>query len=335
MSGKFNWVQSVYLDRNSTTALYKQLANRLLVLMDQGKIKNGDVLYPERKLAETLGISRGTVRKAYFMLQIEGMVTAKHGGNYYVSGADKVSGRMNAYSKQVLRNAIDVLLEEGLLPVDIFSSFEESLMEAMHYTGKIRVGAVECREDMRYMFDRFFANYPEADLFFCEVSELENQMVGSELAHCDLVITTAAHYFEMLGKYPDLEPKTVEIITLWTSETIREISSIPKGKKIGIIYSNARTVLMVRRALQYFKIDESRVTASNEKNVRMLETFVMQQDYIIAEPSAKFLTDAVYEAVRRRFQRSGGSFVTFAHYIDAESERKIMRAITDLKWRRI
>lgn len=66
----------------------EQVARRILDLVVARQLNPGDQLPPERDLAESLGVSRPSVREAIKGLQIMGVVTSRQGGGHLVSALD-------------------------------------------------------------------------------------------------------------------------------------------------------------------------------------------------------------------------------------------------------
>ena len=66
--------------------LYRQLADRLAALIDEGSLRRDDRLPPERTLAEALAVSRGTVVRAFDQLASAGAVTRVQGSGTTVAG---------------------------------------------------------------------------------------------------------------------------------------------------------------------------------------------------------------------------------------------------------
>jgi DNA-binding FadR family transcriptional regulator len=64
--------------------LYRQVADQLRALIDEGEFAPGARLPSERDLADKLGISRPTVREALIALEVEGRVRIKVGSGVYV-----------------------------------------------------------------------------------------------------------------------------------------------------------------------------------------------------------------------------------------------------------
>lgn len=69
--------------------LYRQVAEQLRRLFDDGEYKAGDRLPAERNLAEQMGVSRPTVREALIALEVEGRVQIRVGSGIYVTGTPR------------------------------------------------------------------------------------------------------------------------------------------------------------------------------------------------------------------------------------------------------
>lgn len=76
---------SIQLDQNSHTPLYLQLEAALRTSLGSGEWRAGQALPPERELADTLGVSRITLRKALERLEDEGLLVRRQGSGTFVS----------------------------------------------------------------------------------------------------------------------------------------------------------------------------------------------------------------------------------------------------------
>jgi DNA-binding FadR family transcriptional regulator len=65
--------------------LYRQIADQLRQLIDSGEYAVGARLPAERELADTLGVSRPTVREALISLEVEGRLSIRVGSGIYVT----------------------------------------------------------------------------------------------------------------------------------------------------------------------------------------------------------------------------------------------------------
>ncbi|WP_255950196.1 FadR/GntR family transcriptional regulator [Streptomyces odontomachi] len=70
------------LDRGSTA---RRIEEQVLRVLDEGQLKAGDRLPPERELARLLGVSRPTLREAIGALQAQGRLQVRHGQGVFVA----------------------------------------------------------------------------------------------------------------------------------------------------------------------------------------------------------------------------------------------------------
>jgi GntR family transcriptional repressor for pyruvate dehydrogenase complex len=69
------------------TRVYEGVAKQLQRLIEEGALNPGDMLPPERELAERFGVSRSSVRDAIRTLELVGLVEARQGEGTVVSDA--------------------------------------------------------------------------------------------------------------------------------------------------------------------------------------------------------------------------------------------------------
>jgi GntR family transcriptional repressor for pyruvate dehydrogenase complex len=76
--------KSLDLEPIDQKTLAELVAQRLVTQISSGALKPGDKLPPERELAEQLGVGRTTVREAFKLLTLGGLLTARRGDGTYV-----------------------------------------------------------------------------------------------------------------------------------------------------------------------------------------------------------------------------------------------------------
>jgi len=72
------------LDPGSDRAAFRQIADHLRAVIEQGELREGDQLPSEAQLMEHYGVARMTVRNALQQLQAEGLTFSQHGRGVYV-----------------------------------------------------------------------------------------------------------------------------------------------------------------------------------------------------------------------------------------------------------
>lgn len=74
------------MDREKTSLpLYAQIADDLLDQIETGELRPGDRLPTERKLSEKLKVNRLTVRRAYNLLESQGLLDRRQGSGTYLA----------------------------------------------------------------------------------------------------------------------------------------------------------------------------------------------------------------------------------------------------------
>jgi GntR family transcriptional regulator len=90
------------LDPTSTTHLYLQVRNGLARLIRNRHFSADDALPSERVLAERLGISRVTARKAIGSLVKDGLIVRRHGsGNYIAPIIEQPLTRLTSFTEEL------------------------------------------------------------------------------------------------------------------------------------------------------------------------------------------------------------------------------------------
>jgi GntR family transcriptional repressor for pyruvate dehydrogenase complex len=107
------------LRRLERPRLYEQVVHRLLEHVNEAGLRPGQRLPPERVLADTLGVSRTSVRQAMVALEVEGIVEVRHGDGTYLmrsGGPARPLGTLLGSHRQLevveVREALEVKIAE-------------------------------------------------------------------------------------------------------------------------------------------------------------------------------------------------------------------------------
>src|SRR5450759_795463 len=79
---KYSDVQFGTFERNS---LSEQIADRILQMIKDRQLHPGDMLPPERELAEMMGVSRASLREALRALSIMNIINNRQGSGTYIT----------------------------------------------------------------------------------------------------------------------------------------------------------------------------------------------------------------------------------------------------------
>ncbi|AGA59937.1 transcriptional regulator [Thermobacillus composti KWC4] len=91
--------------------VYENVIEQIKEMIIEGNLKPGDLLPTERELAQAFGISRGTLREAFRILERENLIEAKPGGGRYLSRSIESVDDQNRILDNIERATIIELLE--------------------------------------------------------------------------------------------------------------------------------------------------------------------------------------------------------------------------------
>lgn len=77
------------IDTESKIAVYKQLMSEINSAILDGRLKSGDIVPSMNELADELGISKETVKRAYGLLREKGVLEAHQGKGFYIADENK------------------------------------------------------------------------------------------------------------------------------------------------------------------------------------------------------------------------------------------------------
>lgn len=101
----------IELDMNSSTPIYVQLRNRIVMGIGRGELKLGESLPTVRQLAQDIGVNTMTVNKAYQILKTEGYIKIDRRHGAIVS--DNID--MDIVFREKLENELELLLAEAAI----------------------------------------------------------------------------------------------------------------------------------------------------------------------------------------------------------------------------
>lgn len=316
------------IQRKNGVPISSQIAQLIIGEISVGALKVGDPLVPERKMADYLGVSRGTVKAAYSILKKRGIIDSSRGGYYRVIGANEAEPERLFHAGRIIDEMVQSLRALKLSDDEIYKLLNIRLQQNKESSVVVHVAIIECRRDAFYLFENQLAHIPNIELSLFLVDDvLQSAYTAEKVMCCDIIFTTAVHHYELTRQYPQMEEKSIEIVVSWSQKTVFDLAAVKKEDRVGVIYNSPLTIKYIQRALEYFSIEPASFSACNENNFQYLEEFVSQQDVIIAEPPSSFFSNA---PLISEFERKGGIMIRFEHVIDKGSLMIIEQSVNNV-----
>lgn len=122
----------IRVEASKSIPIYRQIYDQLKELIYSGLLPSGTSLPSIRALAQDLGCSVITTRRAYQDLESEGLIVTQRGRGTFVAEVEdpKRESHRRETMRQTLRDAIDQGLRMDFSPEEIRAYFEEELRQS-------------------------------------------------------------------------------------------------------------------------------------------------------------------------------------------------------------
>lgn len=232
-----NWIP----EENGKVPVYLQIAQKLMAEIEDGTLKEGERLMPERKLSETLHVARNTVKQAYEELCREGYAATKKGSGTYVDTSrraeldDKVCGIMEA--------VIDKLASMGKGRREIERMFVESAWQRIPDRERLKLAWIDCSEEFLQDTAEEIARFCNVDADAYLIDEIRENPGILNRERYDLFATTINHHDEVWATVKHVveggdEIPVEKVVLSVSNETISNIAKLQGEKPIAVIYGS-------------------------------------------------------------------------------------------------
>ena len=117
---------------------YKRIAQALEQEINQGRLSEGTKLQPHRIMGDALGVTSGTVSKAYAELEKTGLVRSRVGDGTYVCGQEYLKHRDNSFRNILMSDRAIDLSRNTHISMDDISYTSDTLKEMAHAPQTLR-----------------------------------------------------------------------------------------------------------------------------------------------------------------------------------------------------
>lgn len=320
------------LKKDADSPAYKQIIEKIVSLVQSGRLKAGDKLPPERELADTLGVARGTVKKAYEELARDHVIDVSRGRGSFVSQhQDVVTGRrkdraIRAISTMIAElTALKFSLREIKNFVDLKIAEHEERLEQCH------VALIDCNPEALAIYERQVTALSRIGTTRFLLDQLrEDAAPGAKLAPYGLIITTATHYDELRRMLPAHAKKLLQAMVSPRQESIIELARLSARQRVGVICRSDTFLGIITAKLHDLHIPARRVTHLRTGDDTGLAPFLADRDVVIVPPGYSLVRRRDNVACVQQFRGRGGKVIEFDYQIERGSLLQIEERIRAL-----
>jgi DNA-binding MarR family transcriptional regulator len=203
-----------------------------------------------RELANESGISPGTIKYAYDILEQSGLIRKTRGSGTFVCSAKVELSSAKAKAMQAIDEMLDKMQELSFSLTDIRIFLDLKLREREEQVQHIMVAAVDCNPEALSVMCGQIAELPHTEVSAYLLDEVLKSPGHFDPA-ADLVVTTSTHYEDLIGKMmPGSQPCRLVMTT--ATDTALELAALPPETRLGIITASGRYSQLMLRACEVY-----------------------------------------------------------------------------------
>ena len=290
------------LDLDSTEPIYQQLSTRIMEDIRRGVLPRGSKLPTVRDFAEELGLARGTIKRAYDEQERLGALEMTQGRGSYVCLQEENTASRRVRAMRAIDDMLDQLEGLGFTPAEISIFLELKQRDRMETEHQIPLALVSTCEETLQQAAQQLKTLPGVELFTYSLKAL--RAVSGKLAEENCLVVTDDFLFDVVRGMVGDDDRIIRVAYEPTMETVRELSRIPAGSRIGVFSHDAdfggQMIVTCRRI-----IEQMRVRLQYLGDPARTEAFLRQLDYLVLPQGYQTLCTEEEREILRTWEDKG------------------------------
>ncbi len=293
--------------------IYRQLVDSIRAAIKKGTLTAGQQLPTVQEMSLDLGISIGTIKRAYDELEREGILEKGQGRGTFVKYKPTPASR-----KEQAMAAIDRLLndmeEMGLTAAEINIFLNLKLRERAEQEQLVKVAVLECSPENLTQIAEQMRQLGGVELYSHLMDSVEEYpyKIGEDM---DLVVTTATHAQEVEALLP-VPMRVIRIGLRLTPACLSEIVKLRKNQVAGILCYSCRFGELLRSTCATYA-EDVRVEVPVEFSPELdMEAFLQGKDAVLVPRDYERYCTAQAAAALEKFR---GRLIVCAYEMDEGS----------------
>ena len=230
--------------------IYRQLVDSIRSAIKKGDLVSGQRLSTVQEVTDSLGIARGTIKRAYDELERAGLVEKVQGRGTFVRYQPMNSGSRKEQAMAAIDELLSQLEDMGFSPAEINIFLTLKLREWAEQETYVKVAVVECNPENLAQMSEQLRHIPGVDLYSYLLDSVK-QYPYQLTEDFDLIITTAAHA-EYLESVLPMKKRVVRVALRPSARCLSHMIKLSPGTKVGTLgYSKRFSQLLYATCQTY------------------------------------------------------------------------------------
>lgn len=246
----------IKIDKKRAVPAFRQIVEKIAALIGEGSLKPGHKLPTERELAESLGLARGTITRAYVELEQAGLITRMQGRGSTVSGLPEAAGQGRKEKAAALITALVEKLDRLRFSLpEMKVMIDLAIREREEKLLSLNVAAVDCNPETLGSFERQIGMLSHVSVRTYLLDELARDPdPARRLGEFDLVLTTTTHHPQLVAMAPRLSERILAVAVSPSRETVMQLATVKPGQAIGVLCESRQFLAIIGGRLKEMRI---------------------------------------------------------------------------------
>ena len=259
--------------------IYQQLVDTIRTAIKKGSLASGQKLPTVQEMTQSLGIARGTVKRAYDELERAGLIEKVQGRGTFVSYRAENSGSRKEQAMAAIDKMLNSLEEMGFSNAEINIFLNLKLRDRSEEEARVKIAVVECNPETLSQISEQLRHTPGVDLYSYMLDSIKEYpyQLGEDF---ELIVTTSSHA-EYLESVLPIKKKLARMALRPSPRCLSHIIKLRPGTKVGIMSYSRRFGELLFEACGLYAEDvktDSPVVITEEKNP---EKYMKGKDVIL------------------------------------------------------
>lgn len=307
--------------------IYQQLVDRVRAAVKKGELEPGQKLPTVQELADSLGVAKGTVKRAYDELEHNGLLEKIQGRGTFICYQPANSTSRKERAMAAIDGLLDELEEMGFSPMEINIFLTLKQRERSEELATVNVGVLDSNPETLSQMAEQLRSVKGIEVYSYLLGNIQEYPYKLD-EQTDMVITTAEHGEYLEGVLSDRK-KIARVALRLSTQTLGAMMSLRAGERIGVLASSGGFGDLVYESCRGCNRNVAFAQPKTFDDVDM-DAFLADKDAVLVPKSYERFCSAENNQLLRSFEKRG-KLILCAYEMDDGSLLSLEEKLSQLR----
>ncbi|NMA18380.1 MAG: GntR family transcriptional regulator [Clostridiaceae bacterium] len=307
--------------------IYQLIAEAIQADIGSGKLPEHTRLPSIRKMAEQYGVSVGTIRHVYSLLNRDGVIVSRRGQGTFVAGtlADEPMKSRKTRALKAIDDMLSEMTELGFSMREAQIFFELRLRQKEDERRPVRLALIASTPEERSVMDRALESLSMTMRFWMSYEDVLASPDRLNSGY-DFLVAPNELYRELSLLAQD-EEMILPVALQPDGGAMAACLSVKAGERVGFMTVSEGFLFLMKQALLPYFPESCLITGIHLREQNGIEDFIKQQDWLMLAPEVSDFAQPSVMKLVREWSLLGGRVVRTRFECDEGSTLYVRRAV--------